>query len=293
MIKFHLPDFAHLATLNKYTIFMLDTNREIFNENIEIGSVYGTFPSAIWNGGRVMANGVYLMQEIEAAVDYYKHYNIPLRFTWTNSALEEKHLYDTYCNLITSLADNGRNEILTNSEILEKYLRDKYPNYKYISSTTKVIKDIDKVNLELDKDYFLVVLDYSINNKWDLLKQIKKPEKCEILVNAVCPQTCPVRAQHYLQISKDQLNFSKENSFDCPYAPLQMDLKEIYHKTDFVSYESIINDYVPMGFKNFKIEGRTVADYIVIDYYAHYLIKPEYQEKFIKDYLVTMYPQGI
>lgn len=286
IIKFHLPDFYHLADLNIYTVLLLDSNKEIFNDNIKISSVYGTFPNAIWNGGRLMTNGFGKYEDIMGAINFYNSHDIALRFTWTNPILEEHHLQDTYCNLITSLANNGKNEILTNSELLEEYLRDKYTNYKFISSTTKVIKNINKVNEEVNKDYYLTVIDYSLNNNWEVLKKIENPQKCEILVNAVCPNNCAVRKEHYEQIARDQLVFSAKHTFKCPYEPLSMELQDLIKKKDFISYESIIKDYVPLGFLNFKLEGRTAPDIYVVEYYAHYLIKPEYQEEFIKNYLL-------
>ena len=79
-----------------------------------------------------------------------------MRFTWTNSLLTEEHLQDTYCNLIMRLADNGMNQVLVNTPVLEQYLRQKYPGYQYISSTTKRILDPEKLRDELKKDYFMV-----------------------------------------------------------------------------------------------------------------------------------------
>ena len=46
-----------------------------------------------------------------------------------------------------------------------------------------------------------------------------------------------------------------------------------------ISPEEIWDVYVPMGFSNFKIEGRTGNLYNLIETYVFYLIKPEYQGK--------------
>ena len=73
-----------------------------FRENYKIGSVYGTFPGAIWNGGRAVF-GLAQKKDIISTLNIYNSRNIPVRFTWTNSLLEEKHVYDTYCNLIMNL----------------------------------------------------------------------------------------------------------------------------------------------------------------------------------------------
>ena len=65
---------------------------------------------------------------------------IPLRFTFTNPLIEEKHLSDKVCNDILKMADNGMNEVIVMSPILEQYIRENYPGYKITSSTCKQIR---------------------------------------------------------------------------------------------------------------------------------------------------------
>jgi len=98
---------------------------EKFYEGYEVGSVYGTFPGAIWNGGRAVF-GIISKSNIQAVLDNYNNLGVPVRFTWTNSLIEEKHLNDTYCNLIMDLANNGKNQVLVNREVLGDYLRKTY-----------------------------------------------------------------------------------------------------------------------------------------------------------------------
>ena len=74
-------------------------------------------------------------------------------------------MLDTYCNLIMRLADNGMNQVLVNSPVVEQYIRDNYPSFPLISSTTKRITDTKELISELGKDYRLVVLDYDLNNR--------------------------------------------------------------------------------------------------------------------------------
>ena len=124
--------------MNQVIINLMKEYPEKFRDNYEIGSVYGTFPGAIWNGGRAVI-GVTQKSDMEKIISTYNSFGVPVRFTWTNSLIEEKHLDDTYCNLIMSVADNGKNQVLVNKQILEDYLRKRYPDFKYISSTTKRI----------------------------------------------------------------------------------------------------------------------------------------------------------
>ena len=57
------------------------------------------------------------------------------------------------------VADNGMNEVLLVSPILEEYLRANYPGFKLTSSTCKEIKDMGKLNEELKKDYNILYED--------------------------------------------------------------------------------------------------------------------------------------
>ena len=128
-IYWHLPGFCYFFYLNQAVIHMMHEYPDKFNEGYKIGSVYGTFPGAIWNGGRAVF-GIYSKSDMEKVIETYNKYDIPVRFTWTNSLIEEKHLNDTYCNLIMELADNGKNQVLVNTDVLEHYLREKYPHFE-------------------------------------------------------------------------------------------------------------------------------------------------------------------
>ena len=121
-IYWHLPGFSVFRDLNYTVIGLMREFPNSFNENYKVGSVYGTFPGAIWNGGRTVL-GFCPKNEIERTIKMYGSVHVPMRFTWTNPLIEEKHLNDTFCNLIMRLADNGENQVLVNTEILENYLR--------------------------------------------------------------------------------------------------------------------------------------------------------------------------
>ena len=56
--RFHLPDFWGHYGVNVVFMTMLENCPEYFREGVEIASVYGSFPQAVWNGGRNL-RGVY------------------------------------------------------------------------------------------------------------------------------------------------------------------------------------------------------------------------------------------
>lgn len=57
----------------------------------------------------------------------------------------------------------------------------------------------------------------------------------------------------------------------------------------FISVEDIQNRYMPMGFSNFKIEGRGLGSALILEFLLYYLTKPEYQIRVREDiYLDNM-----
>lgn len=269
---FHLPGYFKFPNIYNFILQNYKENPEIFRDNVEIGSIYDS-PACIWNGGRLM-----YMPETKASLEYYRdilnEFKIPMRFTFTNALLEEKHTYDTYGNLILEIFNTGTNEILCNSRILETYIRNIYGDrYKYISSTTKRLLEKDEQIAEINK-YYLTVIDYDYNKDFDFLKQIESPSKCELLCNSACHPNCEFRTAHYENISKCQLNYDYDNLETCLYGKTGEMFLSIQN-SNCISAEDIDNIYLPMGFKHFKLEGRIYSPLELIETLLNYLIKEE------------------
>ena len=212
-VYWHLPGFGSFRLFYQVLMNLMKDYPDKYRDGYKIGSVYGTFPGAIWNGGRAVY-GLAGKNEIEKTLKLYNDRKVPVRFTWTNCLLEEKHVYDTYCNLIMKMADNGLNQVLVNAPVLEEYIRKEYPDFPVISSTTKRITTLEGIKAELEKDYDLVVLDYDLNHDEEVLKSLEPvADKIEILVDEVCFPGCPKRAEHYRQQSQMQLEFDVNTGF--------------------------------------------------------------------------------
>lgn len=280
MLNFYLPDFFYLFKLNFYTIHYMKKNPELFYDNVNVKAVYGAFPPSIWNGGRTMSFDFVERSSIIATIKNFNDIGVALRFTFTNTLLRPEDVYDAYCNECLKLANNGMNEVLVNSPILEEYIRKNYPEYRLISSTTKGIKTIGGLNAELEK-YPIVVADYTLNNKPELFT-IPNRDRCEILLNTNCADNCQYRQQHYRFLAKLQLHQEAE-PFKCPYGRdhvLTLNMYNIMNiNKSFVKVEDLYGKYVPAGFKEFKIEGRKLNPYEVLEYYVYYLAKPEYRDR--------------
>ncbi len=288
-VYWHLPGFCVFKGLNTTVIELMKEYPNCFHEGYRIGSVYGSFPGAIWNGGRTIL-GFTSKNDVQRIIKHYNSKNVPVRFTWTNSLIEEKHLNDTLCNLIMREADNGQNQVLVNTQILEDYLREKYPNFKYISSTTKRITDPEKLKEELDKDYFMVVLDYDLNHDEDVLKSLEPvADRVEILVDEICFPGCPKRLAHYRDESLKQLEYEIAAPFECPNKQQTKCFSDCMARPAFIS-NTDIKSYIDRGFENFKLVGRGLPQSLVIDSYVYYLAKPDKQE-FIREQIAKRLSQ--
>ncbi len=275
---FHIPGFWEYYELNKRLLQLIEEKEYYFKSDFKIGSIYGSFPNFIWNGGRTVFGMQLYIEEMKEIVDYFNNRNIPVRFTFTNSMINETHLYDTLGNQLLKNVENNLNEILVNNQLLEDYIRKNYPKFKFISSTTKGLNE-DELKAELNKDYKLVVLDYTHNNEWEYIDKFDNLDKLEILVNEVCIENCPIRKQHYDNLSKQQINFSRKK-YKCKFKEKELnDFHTTQKRKHFVSNDLINTEYIPRGIVNFKIEGRGAPVENLIESYIYYFVKEEYKDR--------------
>ena len=285
-IYWHIPGIVYFGLINHVLLDTMQKYPSKFRDNYKIGSVYGTLPGAIWNGGRNIIEGFCNKPDVERILKAYNQRGIPCRFTWTNVLLEEKHTYDTYCNMIMQVGNNGLNQVLVNRPVLEEYIRREYPKYKIISSTTKRILNTETLLDEIKKDYFLVVLDYDLNHNESVIEQIlPAADRIEILVNETCSAGCPKRVEHYREISRYQLEFDTRIQFPCwDKTPDKRTFAGCQKKPAFMSNDDI-EEYIKMGFRNFKIVGRGEGKEFLLDSYIYFLVKDEHRD-FIRNHIM-------
>lgn len=285
-VRFHLPGLRYNYPLNMFWINLLKQYPEYFREGVEIASIFGCFPFSIWNGGRLITGDQCDSAFVTNVIKNINATGVPIRYTFTNPLLGKDDLNDPFCNFCMDAANNGMNEVIIMSPVLEEYLREKYPSYKYNSSTCKEIKNAQDLQEELNKNYQYVVLDYNLNGHWELIDGLENLEKLEVLVNALCVPNCKRRGEHYRQIAKDQKIMQQNRKVPpeqriklkpwyCEYGEKNC-LYTIQDYPTFISVDAIWNEYLPRGINNFKIEGRTASLFSLIETYCYYMIKPEY-----------------
>lgn len=279
MKNFNIPGIYDHLDLNLFFLRLQKTNPEYFYNDIRISSVFGNFHFCPWDGGRNHAfYSQQTKEEIQSIAEVYNSCDIPLRLVFTNPTIEETDLYNRYCNMILKTLDNGMNEVCVNSELMEKYIRENYPSYKIISSTTKRIKSSEEALKEIEKDYFQICLDYDLNHDIEFLESIPKESrhKVEFLANAICRPNCPIRKQHYAYTGKAQKTWLREQYDVFPGCNIKENLTHPTKlgKENNLSLEKI-DEYYKMGFKYFKLEGRTLMSGTMLGCYLYYFIKPE------------------
>lgn len=287
LIYFMLPGFCEHYQLYKKMNEIFEQHPEVKRDNIEIYCYYGNIPFCTWDGGRIFNTYKPLTSEqiIELKEYYNNKLNSKIRFVFTNNLLKEQHLYERYNNFSLHIFNTGNNEIVLNSDILEKYLKENYPNYNLIASTTRCSnKKQSKEDLN-NSNYLFTCLDYNLNHNWTFLNSLtpEEKEKTEFLINPICGPGCPQRKEHY------RLNSLFSLSYGSIYRMAHCEIKEGSECAQFnpahITIDEIINQYVPAGFHYFKLEGRTWPDNDMAVTLSEYLIKPEYQSFFLKKVL--------
>lgn len=289
MINFMLPGMYEHVELNLRFIQLLKEHPEYFYDNVQIGAAYGNFQFCVFDGGRIFTNYKHTCaEEIESIVKAYNDYGVPVRLVFTNPVIQPKHFKNRFGQVILKACHNEMNEIVVNNEEFEQYLRENYPKFTFISSTTKCLNTADQFKEELNKDkYKMICLDYNLNKNKKLLDTIEAEDrdKCEFLINAICPPGCPNRKEHY------RLNGLYSLSYGKPYATAGCPITfNTLHPNALNSHnnltpEEIYNTYVPNGYVNFKLEGRTLGILENLLNYVRYMVKPEYQ-MYVIDFII-------
>ncbi len=294
MTGFHIAEATSTVSLNVALAEAMIKYPELFRDGVKIASYFGSFP-LLWNGGRMIL-GRFYPDRAKAVLDAYNQRGVPYRFTFTNPLITEEELDNPDCNAVLDMADNGMNEVIVYSPVLESYIRQTHPKMKITSSTCKCIRSMDEVKAELAKDYSLVVLDYNFNNNFTELEKLTPEERkrCEILSNPVCLPDCPRRASHYEYIGKMQL---EKLGISRQYPVLTPDVCERYGIKEWecewrkynpytskpsplrVTPDLVYGKYSEMGFENFKIEGRGANMVLLCEQIVDYMAKPECKDR--------------
>lgn len=275
---YHLPGLFEFYELYRIFLPLFRQHREYFYDWCGIGSIYGAPADCIWGGGRA-GFGTQGAGEVLALV---QEYGISARLTFSNSLLRPEHLADHKCNALCRLfAQGGCNGVIVHSDLLADYLRANYPQLYLVSSTTKVLTEFARLKAELERPEFrYVVPDFRLNKAFARLNVLPQSEKdkVEFLCNECCWFGCKDRKRCYETVSRKNLGQDcPEHRCAAPDAQEGYRFSKAMQNPGFIGAGDIRSTYLPMGFTNFKIEGRGLGSALVLEFLLHYLTKPEYQ----------------
>ena len=291
-IFYHLPGLFEFYELYRVFLPLFREHREYFYDFCEIGSIYGAPADCLWGGGRV-GFGEADPEEVSALMREYK---ISARLTFSNSLLTEAHLSDKNCNSLCTLfahngaAENGstdygaaENGVIVHSDLLLSYLQKNYPDFYFVSSTTKVLTDFADLEAELQRPEFrFVVPDFRLNKDLSSLKALppELKQKVEFLCNECCWFDCFDRKKCYENVSRKSLGEPCEDHVCVsPTAARGYRFSDAMTNPGFIGLDDIRNTYAPMGFSHFKIEGRSLGSAVVLEMLLYYMVRPEFQLK--------------
>ena len=296
-VFYHLPGLFEFYDLYKAFLPLWREHREYFYDWCDIGSIYGAPSDCIWGGGRVGFGDA----EPEKVAALVKEYGISARLTFSNSLIREEHLDDVESNKLcrmfegsdTGLVD-GRNGtgngagldgagIIVHSDLLLDYIKAKYPEFYFVSSTTKVITDFEEFVAELNRDEFrYVVPDFRLNKQFGKLNALTdaQKQKVEFLCNECCWFGCYDRKACYENVSRKSLGEDcADHKCVSPTAQRGYRFSDAMKNPGFIGIDDIQNVYAPAGFRHFKIEGRSLGSAVILEFLLYYMTKPEHQLK--------------
>ena len=278
--SYHLPGLFEFYELYRLFLPLFYEHREFFYDWCEIGSVYGAPADCLWGGGRVGFGE----NRPEQAAALLREYGVSARLTFSNSLLGPEHLSDAKCNALCALFERGgsaQNGVILASDLLLDYLQKHYPGFYFVSSTTKVLTEFDALEAELQRPAFrYVVPDFRLNKAFDRLDAMPEGQKrkLEFLCNECCWFDCPARKACYEAVSRRNLGEDcPEHVCASPEACRGYRFSDAMRNPGFIGIGDIQTRYLPRGFSQFKIEGRSLGSAIVLEFLLYYLTKPEHQ----------------
>lgn len=277
---YHLPGLFEFYELYQVFLPLYREHREYFYDWCEIGSIYGAPADCLWGGGRAGFGDA----NPEGVLALMEEYGISARLTFSNSLLTEGHLFDKKCNDLCALFEKNEgvsNGVIVHSDLLLQYLKTNYPELYFVSSTTKVLTRFSQLSGELNRgDFRYVVPDFRLNKELEKLDTLSQPlkDKVEFLCNECCWFGCKDRKACYEAVSRKNLGERfPEHHCTAPDATEGYRFSKAMKNPGFIGVYDIQNIYLPMGFSNFKIEGRGLGSALVLEFLLYYMTKPEYQ----------------
>lgn len=251
---------------------------------IPVRYLYGS-PQVLWNGGRVLFRDhgptlEIVERELQGAVDR----GIMPLLTFSATSMTEEWLEDRRCNAIMEVLDRVKGGVIVVDPMLQRHIEKHYPNVTIhmsviLSTFAKKEERTAAFYAELSRRGAQYVLHPDDNFDLDLLDRVPK-ENATLLINERCGFGCPQRAEHFRSTTDDMPkvlagDYEHLSRFldRCPYTPdrKQGEMKE---RNESLSVAETVRLY-NMGFRTFKLQGRTDIPYVFFFDFLRFALEPE------------------
>lgn len=238
-----------------------------------------------WSGGRKSLVQTQDAALVERLFSHLVNIGVKPSLTFTNRSVSKEDLNDPFCNKVLDIACDLDCNLITSSDLLFEYIKDKYPSSYCTASVIKPIfefqdpvkqasydveAEIDYYN-ELLKKYDKVVVrpefaKYYLN---DCYKKIDDISRIEVLLNQVCVPNCPKAVQHYTYIEREEADrYESREKFECYSMSLSSPERQV--KNLCFSIEETDNMVNNIGLKHLKLQGRAGAQGPILPFLAFY-----------------------
>ncbi len=251
---------------------------------IPVNYLYGS-PQVLWNGGRVLFKDhgptrEIVEQELRGAAER----GIMPLLTFSATSMTEEWLKDRRCNEIMAILNEVKGGVIVVDPMLQAYIEKRYPD---VTIHMSVILATFARKEERTADFYRAlskrgaqyVLHPDDNFDLDLLAQVPK-ENATLLINERCGFGCPQRAEHFRSTTDDMPkvlagDYEHLSRFldRCPYTPDRKQ-REVKERNEPLSVAETVNLY-NMGFRTFKLQGRTDIPYVFFFDFLRFALEPE------------------
>jgi len=287
--------YTHDAVVAAYLRFV----EVAFGVRGPVDAMHGA-PDVRWNGGR-MARPVTDRARLQQSVISLGQKNIGCFPTFSNHALEAADLADPVCNAMLDgvAARPDINGVIVSSELLSRYIAERYPKLPQVASAVKVTVEKGRGRADYyraaGERFHRYVVHPDDGRDLRLLEQLDR-DKAEILVNEPCLRDCPTRERHYeliaratrecAQLAGGAANLPKGAPLPpatqalqdfgevCQSTPITKQLKA--HRANCNFTADHFKKVYDLGFRRFKLQGRSEQIFVYIYDLIRYTLEPDY-----------------
>jgi hypothetical protein len=258
-----------------------------FDCRLPIEAVHGA-PSVCWNAGRAMTINLD-RQKFQVVLDRLGGEGIGYFPTFTNHRLVADDMQDATGNFLLDAIDRrpDLNGVIVTSDLLSDHIAKRCPRLRQVASITKVSLEDGGGKAEyyqqLEKRFFRYIPEPDDCHDLALLDKLGR-DKVEIIVNENCAVDCPNRRGHYDLYARLQkangtgLETQVRQELErlvgrCP-SPLHPQRLGGHRLSCNLSRREMKAVY-DMGFRHFKLQGRSEDPYTHLYDLTRYLLEPE------------------